>query len=449
MEAVTLDLATSIDRAKEPVEHKKENDSIPPRNGDSFLSILKNLTSRLETENTHDNLENTDTDNLADSLQARIKGRNTSQLKQDNLDKTDITHSKEKTMTDLEYDFDEEVRIREMLAQIENAEAVPISAISERSTAPVENTLSQNSTSERPKSLLQSLMEHDATKLNDDVLSELVQQAEKGKFEHAQGKVKKFDALASVRINKNTDDKNPTETSISVEPNTKKILKKISVEDYRNANAQSNEAISFGTHKSGSEERVSTESISPKELTIELPALNSETVYTLVDNTQTISANETNSTQEASSFSQLLAQQLLNTNEDIVQAGKIILRDNNEGVIRLQLQPAQLGRVRIELEMQEDKKLSGKIFVDSKEALSAFEESIHELIAEFEKNGFTTTGFQLSLNYSENQQMQFNETQTFFGFSDLYEDDLLLRSSVDLSENITGFGQAETINILA
>lgn len=100
----------------------------------------------------------------------------------------------------------------------------------------------------------------------------------------------------------------------------------------------------------------------------------------------------------AQTFSDLLSQELQNRAPDFVQAGKIILRDHNQGAIRLSLRPAHLGAVKINLELSGDKRIKGTVLVNSREAYDAVEKSMDSLIQAFEENGFDSADFNLSQN---------------------------------------------------
>ncbi|MGP1594488.1 MAG: flagellar hook-length control protein FliK [Treponema sp.] len=97
-----------------------------------------------------------------------------------------------------------------------------------------------------------------------------------------------------------------------------------------------------------------------------------------------------------SSFTSVLAQQVQDMAADFVQAGKIILQDNNAGIIRLQMQPAYLGSVKINLELAGDKRIVGKIVAASKETYEAFKESVGQLTEAFEQGGFENVQFDVS-----------------------------------------------------
>ena len=113
---------------------------------------------------------------------------------------------------------------------------------------------------------------------------------------------------------------------------------------------------------------------------------------------------------DGESFSALLAKEIREGAQDFVRAGQIVLRDNNTGTIRLTLHPETLGNVRISLELGTDRKISGRIVVESKEAYDAFNENLDVLSEAFREGGFDTAGFNLSWSgqdqagYAEEQQ---------------------------------------------
>ena len=152
----------------------------------------------------------------------------------------------------------------------------------------------------------------------------------------------------------------------------------------------------------------------------------------------------------AQSFSSLVAQQIQDMAPDFVQAGKIVLQDNNAGVIRLQLQPAHLGNVRINLELTGDKKIAGKIIAGSKEAYDAFKESIEQLSKAFEQGGFSSAQFDVSWSGEGggrqfgNENDQFN---TLFTQNDRLE--VMQGNRYADTETVYAFGQDQAVNVFA
>lgn len=100
--------------------------------------------------------------------------------------------------------------------------------------------------------------------------------------------------------------------------------------------------------------------------------------------------------EDGQSFASMLSQELKANAADLVKTGSIVLRDNNAGTIRLTLHPESLGNVKISLELSDDKRISGKIVVSSREAYEAFNENLDGLSKAFVDGGFQGAGFDLS-----------------------------------------------------
>ena len=147
------------------------------------------------------------------------------------------------------------------------------------------------------------------------------------------------------------------------------------------------------------------------------------------------------------SFSSILAEQIKSSSAEIVERGRILLKDGNVGEIRLQLKPEHLGSVRIELKLSGDKKMQGEVTVSSQDAYDAFEDSLGELVAAFEDAGFDTSGFNLNWQNRGNEEVVREDlTNQYFSPEKTHQS---LSEKLNLTENIYGFGQAENLNILA
>ncbi|MBR7064747.1 MAG: flagellar hook-length control protein FliK, partial [Treponema sp.] len=99
-------------------------------------------------------------------------------------------------------------------------------------------------------------------------------------------------------------------------------------------------------------------------------------------------------------FQAMLTQELQNNSDSILKAATFILKDNNQGTIKLNLNPESLGNVKIQLELS-DKVVSGKSVVASSEAFGAFKESADNL-----KQGFANAGFDVGefiISYEQHQ----------------------------------------------
>lgn len=163
-------------------------------------------------------------------------------------------------------------------------------------------------------------------------------------------------------------------------------------------------------------------------------------------------ANGTQASHEsgAPSFASLVAQQVQDMAPDFVQAGRIVLQDNNAGIIRLQMQPAQLGSVRINLELAGGKKIVGKIIADSKEAYEAFKESLDQLAQAFEQDGFSSAQFDVSWS-GEGGSWQSGENEG--QFTELFAKNNRLEVMQDYryadTETVYAFGQDQAVNVFA
>jgi len=96
-------------------------------------------------------------------------------------------------------------------------------------------------------------------------------------------------------------------------------------------------------------------------------------------------------------FEDALARELRgNLSADIVKNATLIVRNGGEGTIRLALHPASLGHVKIHLEMTENK-ITGRIIVESGEALRAFQKELPVLEKAFKDSGFMDASLEMTL----------------------------------------------------
>jgi hypothetical protein len=85
-----------------------------------------------------------------------------------------------------------------------------------------------------------------------------------------------------------------------------------------------------------------------------------------------------------------------NLGADIVKQASILVRNQQEGSIRLTLKPETLGNIKIRLEMAENK-ITGHIVVESSEALKAFERELPVLEKAFRDSGFSEANLDMSM----------------------------------------------------
>jgi len=114
----------------------------------------------------------------------------------------------------------------------------------------------------------------------------------------------------------------------------------------------------------------------------------------------------------------MLARELhQNFNGDIVRHASMALRDGGEGTIKIALHPETLGKVKIHLEMT-DNKITGRILVESEEALNAFRKELSALEQAFKDSGYANADLNLSLT-ADNQGEQRQEFDKSFFSSQL------------------------------
>lgn len=441
--------AIAVQVNKSEVQKPQNDNPAEPKNSklndskNTFFSLLKNLSSALEREKflssdkTKSKAKIIDSDNF--TLDAKHVGKDL-----DKHMKAISKKAKKDEKLDLNLKFDEEIQPDQLLAEMLGDEpsiqlGIPIEALLKDQNA------SLSDAEKSKKTLLQTLMQASQGKVIDEgTLKEFIEAAEK--LNQKNNKKTAKATVASLVTNKQNE-KSGLKEDKSTEATMDTLSKKFTVKDLRSSKKASQGEIhneEIGTHTTNGE-RVETDihSNSQAELTLDLNVNEKSTEATAK------TANDLNPKEELSTanFSQMLSEQVYNKSDEIVQAGKIVLRDNNEGTIRLNLQPANLGKVKIFLELREGKKLSGKITVNSKEALSAFEENLSDLIEGFEESGFETANFELSWadNSAENAD-RFMSEQKLFGFSKNYEDDVPLMLEEDSSEAMLGYGQ---VNVLA
>jgi len=113
----------------------------------------------------------------------------------------------------------------------------------------------------------------------------------------------------------------------------------------------------------------------------------------------------------SSMLENMLARELhQNFNGDIVRHASMALRDGGNGTIKIALHPETLGNVKIHLEMTENK-ITGRIIVESEEALNAFRKELSALEQAFKDSGYANADLNLSLaaDNSGAQEQEFDE----------------------------------------
>lgn len=114
----------------------------------------------------------------------------------------------------------------------------------------------------------------------------------------------------------------------------------------------------------------------------------------------------------------LLARELkASGNEQIVKKATFILKDNNQGEIKLILKPESLGRVKIHLNMNENN-LVGKIIVENSRVGQIFENNLNDLSRSFEEAGISSSSIEVSVGdgseQNPDQDKNYKNDQPFF-----------------------------------
>jgi hypothetical protein len=144
------------------------------------------------------------------------------------------------------------------------------------------------------------------------------------------------------------------------------------------------------------------ESSSVREITLELRLPDSKS-----------QAQTTWEVKAGTALENMLARELhQNFNGDIVRHASIALRNGGEGTIKLALKPESLGNVKIHLEMTENK-ITGRIVVESAEALNAFRKELSALEQAFRDSGFANADLDLSLTADGQSADEWEQEDSF------------------------------------
>jgi len=167
----------------------------------------------------------------------------------------------------------------------------------------------------------------------------------------------------------------------------------------------------------------------------------------VMSSSESFSVSEGQGASNEGRFVSILAEQIKANSAELVERGKIVLRDGNVGEIRLQLKPAYLGNVRIQLKVSGDKKMEGEVTVSSKEAFDAFEESMQELVASFNEAGFDASGFNLNWQGGEKEEIIREDlSNQYFSPEKTH---LSLSRRLNFADNVYGLDKAKQLNVLA
>lgn len=400
----------------------KRADAEPVRNGDSFLAMIKKMIAAAK-----DGSKETDEARFEDARlrEAEIRdlslqkeaGRQNTELSSDDskskkIDAENLLNSKEAYLKEAK-DLTKKPKNETRKLHSENLDT---QKVQKNMPEPELKILNEDFNDEIKNFLPQDVKEDETISLLSDEALKKLDKADKKKTqsldEEKAAQAGKLGLLSkadkkdlSKKLSSQTE---AAEKNLNKKP-VSKTKPKISVEDLRSMpSAQADAAI----HTTASESRVETDNSVDMVIDFSGKAQNASQGGEL-QNTQT--GNEAQKTNQT--FSAMLTQEIRDSAADFVQAGKIVLRDNNAGEIRLHLRPENLGAVKINLELSEGKRVTGTVTVASKEAYEAFEKNLDNLVEEFKQNGFEFAEFNLDWSGTSSQEGFAENFESFAGFA--------------------------------
>ena len=393
----------------------KRADAEPVRNGDSFLAMIKKMIAAAK-----DGSKETDEARFEDARLREAEIRDLSLQKEAGRQNTELSSEDHKSKkTDAEKLLNsKEAYLKEPknLLKKPNSEHVQAEKTQKDALELNLKILNEDFSDEIKDFLPQDVKEDETISLLSDEALKKLDKADKKKTqsldEEKAAQAGKL-GLLSKADKKDLSKKLSSQTEAAQENLNKKPVSKtkpkISVEDLRSMpSAQADAAI----HTTSSESRVETDNSVDMVIDFSGKAQNASQGGEL-QSTQT--GNEAQKTNQT--FSAMLTQEIRDAAADFVQAGKIVLRDNNAGEIRLHLRPENLGAVKINLELSEGKRVTGTVTVASKEAYEAFEKNLDNLAEEFKQNGFEFAEFNLDWSGFSGQESFAENFESFSGFA--------------------------------
>lgn len=229
------------------------------------------------------------------------------------------------------------------------------------------------------------------------------------------------------------DDKTAEKKTTPAEKNGRKEVK-FTVEDFRTKQQDNNIVEAKAVTK-----------VQPKEqLNVEFKQTAQNQMQVTMDLSQNIQQDITSSSSQAagangSTFQSMLQNSIQANASDIVKAGSIVLKDNNQGSINMILKPESLGNVKVSLAVS-DKVITGNIIVHSQEAYDAMKNSIDSLKEAFAKNGFEAAELNLTMasdnQFAQNQNGDGTPQRDTFGARRTYGDFVSV-SQTEENESLT------------
>ena len=403
-------------------EDLKRADAEPVRNGDSFLAMIKKMIAAAkdgskETDEAQFKDARLREDKIRDlSLQKETGRQNTELSSEDHkskkIDAENLLNSKEAYLKEAK-DLTKKPKNETHKLHSENLDTQKV----QKNMPELELKILNEDFNDEIKDFLPQDVKEDETisLLSDEALKKL-DKAEKKKtqsFEDENAAQAGKLGLLFKADKKDLSKKLSSQTEVAQENLNKKPVSKskpkISVEDLRlMPSAQADAAI----HTTASESRVETDNSVDMVIDFSGKAQNTSQGGDLQNAQNGSEAQKTSQT-----FSAMLTQEIRDAAADFVQAGKIVLRDNNAGEIRLHLRPENLGAVKINLELSEGKRVTGTVTVASKEAYEAFEKNLDNLAEEFKQNGFEFAEFNLDWSGFSGQEGFAENFESFAGFA--------------------------------
>lgn len=131
----------------------------------------------------------------------------------------------------------------------------------------------------------------------------------------------------------------------------------------------------------------------------------------------------------------------LKINKNIVDKAKVVLKSNNTGEIKLVLKPKELGSIRINLNLDSNNNLLGKIVVDNQNVKMLFDQNMHSLNKMLGESGFNTSlnlflaGENLN-SFSKNLKDDSKDQNFHFGYNKFFQIEEEVEFSYDLDKNV-------------
>ncbi|WP_215535226.1 flagellar hook-length control protein FliK [Borreliella bavariensis] len=150
------------------------------------------------------------------------------------------------------------------------------------------------------------------------------------------------------------------------------------------------------------------------------------------------------SSKEVDSFdfvSSLKPEWNLKINKNIVDKAKVVLKSNNTGEIKLVLKPKELGSIRINLNLDSNNNLLGKIVVDNQNVKMLFDQNMHSLNKMLGESGFNASlnlflaGENLN-SFSKNFKDDSRDQNFHFGYNKFFQIEEEVEFSYDLDKNV-------------